>query len=115
LENWTLEKIAPRFLVYDKAETLSFYEKLGFKPSYDDGEFIILSRDNIDLHLNMDDSPVTNRLVFWIGMKGIEALYEVCLANDLVRYQLETKSYGMKEFGVCDPSGNLILFAEEIV
>ncbi len=112
--DWTFGTIAPRFGIYDRAKTLSFYEKLGFRVTLDDDRFVIIRRDGVDIHLNVNDRPVTNRSVCWIGVSGIEVLYEQCLSNHMVRFPLETKPYGLKEFGVSDPSRNLIIFAEAI-
>src|ERR1700730_5800985 len=92
-EKWTFESISPRFGIYGKDENLQFYEKLGFRVTYDDGGFIIVSRDSINIHMNVNNAPIT-RHVCWIGVKGIESLYETCLNNEMVRGELETKDYG---------------------
>jgi len=102
--------------VVDNAESaLSFYEKLGFQATFKDENFVIINRNGVDIHLNFfDEVPKQKRSVCWIGVSGIDALYQQCLSNDLVSFPLEDKPYGLREFAVNDPFGNLILFAERI-
>lgn len=49
----TLLAIAPRFIVRDLEQALAFYGKLGFETTYHDDAFAIVSRDCVDLHLNI--------------------------------------------------------------
>ncbi|MDA4129691.1 MAG: glyoxalase superfamily protein [Thaumarchaeota archaeon] len=113
---WTFTKIAPRFVSYDRAETLKFYGDLDFDITMDEEGFLIVSRDGVDIHLNIFEGPADKKKcsVCWIGVNGIEALYEQGKSKNLVSYPLEIKPYGLKEFAANDPSRNLILFAEPV-
>jgi catechol 2,3-dioxygenase-like lactoylglutathione lyase family enzyme len=110
----TLDSIAPRFVVGDMEQALAFYEQLGFETTYQDEGFAIVERDGIDVHLNASSEPPKGRSVCWIGATNIEALYQQYLPTNAVQSPLEAKPWRMKEFFLCDPFRNLILFAEGI-
>ena len=113
----TFLSIAPRFRVKDLTQALTFYEQLGFEATYRDENFAMIRRDEVELHLNYhkDIPRKGNYSVCWIGVIGIDALYQEYLSNNNpVRYPLETKPWGIKEFAVCDPFGNLIIITERI-
>ena len=86
---------------------------MGFQPAYKDEGFLIIERDGIEIHFNLfEPSENPKRSVCYIGMRGIDELYEQCLAKDIVSGHLAQKEYGMKEFVVCDPDRHLIIFSE---
>lgn len=116
-ENTSFLKIVPRFSVNDLDLALSFYGKLGFSTTYNDGTFIILSRDSVDLHMHYfpDDPP--SHSVWWIEVTNIEDLYQKCMQHVIpkdVCSKVEVKPWGFKEFFIRDPFHNLILFDEKI-
>jgi Glyoxalase/Bleomycin resistance protein/Dioxygenase superfamily len=106
--------IAPRFVVQDLEQALAFYGQLGFQPSYQDEDFAIVTRDSIDLHLNASPEPPKSHSVCWIGVTNIEALYQQYLPTHAVQSPLQAKPWGLKEFFICDPFRNLIIFAEGV-
>ena len=110
----TLASIAPRFGVQNLEQALTFYGQLGFVTTYRDQTFAIVTRDGIDLHLNASSEPPKGRSVCWIGVTNIEALYQQYLPTQTIQSPLEAKPWGMKEFFLCDPFNNPILFAEGI-
>ncbi len=110
----TLDSIAPRFAVGNLAQALAFYEQLGFAATYQDEGFAIVERDGINLHLNPSEEPPTRHSVCWIGMTNIEALYQEYLPTNAIASPLVAQPWGLKEFSICDPFRNLLLFAESI-
>ncbi len=110
----TLRTIAPRFIVTDMAQAFAFYARLGFQPTYHEGQFAIIECDGIALHFNCFPEGPKCHAVCWIGVDNIEALYEQYLPTHAIAAPLEAKPYGLKEFCVRDPWGNLLLFAERI-
>ena len=110
-EAWQLSCVSPRIAARDRDATLRFYAILGFELTFGEGGFLILTRDDVSIHVNVFDEGGT-RSVFWIGVRNIRALYAVCERSGIVRYPIEEKPYGLTEFAVCDPFGNLILLAE---
>lgn len=110
----TFVSAAPRFLVEDMDHALAFYGQLGFQTTYHDGGFAIVSRDNVDIHLNASDGPMTSHGVCWIAVTNIDALYLEYLPTNAVRSQPRAQPWGLTEFYIEDPSCNLILFAEPL-
>lgn len=106
----TLISIAPRFPVGDMEQALAFYAQLGFATTYRDGEFAMVERDGISLHFNV----AFGHSVCWIGVTNIEALYQQCLPTGAIQSPLTSQPWGMKEFFLCDPFRNLLLFGESI-
>jgi len=107
-----LRTIAPRFVVADLARAFAFYAQLGFRPTYHDGGVAIVERDGIALHFNCFPERRRSDGVCWIGVRNIAALYRQYLPTHAIAAPLQAKPYGLTEFCVRDPFGNLLLFAE---
>lgn len=110
----TLDSIAPRFVVANMEQALAFYGQLGFVASYHDENFAIIERDGIALHLNASSELPKGHSVCWIGVTHVAELYQQCMSINAVQSPLDTKPWDMKEFSVCDPFRNLLLFGERI-
>ncbi len=110
----TFLSVAPRFVVHDMEQALAFYGQLGFQTTYHDEHFAIVERDRVDLHLNYYADPPKGHAVCWIAITNSEVLYQQYLTTNAVQSVLEAKPWGLKEFFIRDPFGNLILFAERI-
>src|SRR5215469_278491 len=112
----TLDSVAPRFLARDMEQALTFYDQLGFASSYHGDGFGIIERDRIALQFNVSDpteEPPEGRLVCWIGVTNIEALYQQYLLTGAIQSPLQqAQPQGMKEFVLGDPFGNTLLFGE---
>ena len=106
----TLLSISPRVPVTEMEQALVFYAQLGFATATRSGEFTIVERDGISLHLHVADG----HRVCWIGVTNIEALYQQYVPTGAVQSQLRSQPWGMKEFVLCDPFRNLLLFGESI-
>ena len=107
----TLDSIAPRSLVGDMEQALAFYAQLGFATTYGDGDIAIVERDGISLHFNVSEG----HSVCWIGVTNIEALYQQYLPTGAIQSpRVTSQPWGMKEFFLCDPFRNLLLFGESI-
>ena len=68
-----------------------------------------LQQDMPSLKLNGKGSLGT----FFIKMKGIEELYESLKGKVDIALEWRVTFYGMKEFGVKDPDGYYLVFAED--
>jgi hypothetical protein len=102
--------IAPRFPVGNLSQALVFYGRLGFAVTYQDEGFAIIERDGISLHFTVSDGHA----VCWIGVTNIEALYQQYVPTSTLQSRLTSQPWGMKEFVLCDPFRNLLLFGESI-
>jgi hypothetical protein len=106
----TLDAIAPRFAVRELGQTLAFYGQLGFAITYQDEGFAMVERDGVALHFTVSEG----HSVCWIGVTNIEALYQQYVPTGAVQSSPQAQPWGLKEFFICDPFRNLILFAERI-
>ena len=113
----TLDSVAPRFLVGDMEQALAFYAQLGFATPYHDEGFAIIERDGIALQFNVSDptqEPPKGGSVCSIVVTNIETLYQQYVPTGALQSPIQAQSWGMKEFFLCDPFRNLLLFAESI-
>jgi uncharacterized glyoxalase superfamily protein PhnB len=108
----TLDSVAPRLFVGDMEQALAFYGQLGFATTYHDEGFAIVERDGIALHFNVSEG----HSVCWIGVTNIEALYQHYLPTGAIQSPppLQATPWGTKEFWLCDPFRNILIFAESI-
>jgi hypothetical protein len=106
----SLISIAPRVPVADMEQALAFYAQLGFATTARDGEFSLVERDGISLHFTVADG----HRVCWIGVTNSEALYQQYVPTGAIQSPLRSQPWGMKEFVLCDPFRNLLLFGESI-
>jgi catechol 2,3-dioxygenase-like lactoylglutathione lyase family enzyme len=116
----------PRFLaavpslpVSDERAAVRFFEDaLGLVELVQDGVGLgILRRDAVELHVWVADgsAPGAERELAGsascrVEVTGVEELHERCSRLGVVhpRAPLTDQPWGTREFGVCDPDGNLI-------
>jgi len=99
-------------------DTLAFYRRFGF-----DGDiwgaphfYAILTRDTVEIHFftKSDLDPNSTAACCYIRVLDVDEIYRefvnVGLANGGTPriYNLENKPWGMREFSIVDPDGNLI-------
>lgn len=112
--NWRLISAVPRFVAKDFDVAATFYGKLGFKVDYRDEGFMILSRDSVEMHMNLDTKMERGKTVCYIRLTGIDSLHKNAMANEFACHPLVMKEYGQKEFWLNDPFMNIIIFAQSI-
>ena len=102
----------------DLDASLAFYEtQLGFRRHIESDDYAGVERDGVQIHLWLcDDRNIAENTSCRINMTGIDTLYALCRDRDVVPPDaaIEEKPWGFREFSVVDPSGNLVIFAEEI-
>lgn len=111
--------VAPRLLTRDLARTADFYtQHVGFELVSMYGDYVILRRGDVSLHFGLapDTDPKTNQSSVYIYVRGVDALYEQCKAEGILRdyFRLQSQPYGMRDFPLIDPDGNLLTFGEAI-
>jgi catechol 2,3-dioxygenase-like lactoylglutathione lyase family enzyme len=105
----------------DLKATLAFYERLGFEhigAPPDEWDYLIIRRRGVQLHFyrDLDVDPLTTNFSCYVYTDNADALYEeweaLGVPNDLAtgsRLQAPVDTdYGMREFALVDPSGNLV-------
>ena len=99
-------------------DTLAFYRRLGF-----DGKifgapysYAILTRGTVELHFftHQELRPSESNASCYIRVSDVDSLYQAFALAQLPRKgiprqdALEAKPWGMREFAIVDPDGNLI-------
>jgi len=103
-----------------KAITKEFYlKKLGFKELGDYGDYLMVGKDNIEIHffefVGLD--PKENYGQVYIRTDNIDKLYQSLLDNKTSIHpngHLQTKPWGQKEFALLDPDNNLLTFGQNV-
>jgi catechol 2,3-dioxygenase-like lactoylglutathione lyase family enzyme len=104
----------------DVRRACTFYESLGFTAGYHNDRYDILRRGNLVVHLEQqaDLLPARNRTSCYWRVADADALYQEFAAlglppeRDLTEPQDEP--WGMREFTVKDPAGNLVRIGHEL-
>jgi catechol 2,3-dioxygenase-like lactoylglutathione lyase family enzyme len=106
----------------DLARSRAFYESLGFQAGYHDDVYDIIRRGNLVVHLERFDDlvPEQNRFSCYWRVPDADRLYREFAALGLPSDGLPCLSepadgpWGMREFTLKDPSGNLIRVGHEL-
>jgi len=116
-------RCVPSLLARDMRQTLEFYtQKLGFVqtayyPIESDPDWTEVRRDDVAIHFYTEPlhgtkvAPTFSGTVYFYP-ESVAALAEEL--RDKVRFEWgpEVLEYGMREFGIRDPNGYLLAFAE---
>ncbi len=114
-----LTSACPKLPMHNKAITQDYYvNKLGFKVSGDYGDYLILTKDQIEIHFFEFKAldPKNNYGQVYIRLKAIDEIYQSFITHGVEIHPngpLETKPWGQKEFALLDPDFNLLTFGEE--
>ncbi len=122
----TVQQIQPVLAARDVAESIAFYQQLGFTLIFQDDKtaprYAALQRDGAELHLQWADATQWqhggDRPVIRLMVDDVDALYEEFVAAS-VRLATEHESpwyrpantpWGTREFHLRDPGGNGLQF-----
>jgi uncharacterized glyoxalase superfamily protein PhnB len=128
--------VTPNLVVADVQRSLAFYrDVLGFSvfatvPESGPPVFAWMQRDNVNVFLNSAESVKehatlasraiggTNTLFIVLEAatvaEGVDAMFAALRGRATVFMPLKDQFYGMREFGVEDPDGYVIFFAQEL-
>jgi hypothetical protein len=99
-------------------ETLEFFEsRLGFNRHIDSDDYAGVERDGLQIHFWLCTDPeLPKRSSCRLNVAGVDALYERWVRERVVREGEGPREqpWGFREITVVDPSGNCVVFAEEI-
>ncbi len=105
-------------------DTLAFYQRLGFSGEIlgDDGGYAILTRGSLELHFfaHPELIPAESCAGCYLRLADVAALYQdfqkAGLPNEGIPRitEPEDKPWGMREFAVLDPNGNLLRIGQEL-
>lgn len=117
-----LIKIHPKLPMRDKVVTMEFYiGKLGFKDigMIDFEGYLMVEKDDVQIHFFRHNTlnPKENYGQVYIRTNHIDELYKSLLANNVTIHpqgELQTKTWGQREFSLLDPDNNLLTFGQPI-
>ncbi len=100
------------------AATVAFYRPLGFEGGAHafDSSYAILRRGTIEIHFFTHTAlvPAESSAGCYLRVQDVESIYRACAAAQLPQRgiprmdALEDKPWGLREFAVVDPDGNLV-------
>ena len=100
----------------DVGMTAGWYrDKLGFRVGLHAGDYAIVQRDGIELHFwKCDDRRIAENTSAYIRVDDVDGLRpQLAKAAEGGRISpVESREWGMREFYVWDPSGNLLRFGQ---
>lgn len=101
----------------DIARSVGFYcTQLGFQSVYcEPGTYGIVARGAVSIHFwACNDRHIAESTSCRVRVLGVDGLYALCMRLAVVHPNapLEAKPWGTREFGILDPDGNLVTFAE---
>ncbi|WP_158828783.1 bleomycin resistance protein [Mucilaginibacter lacusdianchii] len=113
-----LQTAIPILASLNEAESITFYtEKLKFTLQANWTGYLILSRDDIYLHLwPCNDVYIAQSTGCYINVNDIENLYAEYEPLGIVHpnAKLEDKPWGRRQFSVLDNNGNIIHFGQAL-
>ena len=99
-------------------DTLAFFRRLGFDGKIwgDPYSYAILRRGTVELHFftHKELRPADSSAGCYIRVSNVESIYQAFALAQLARKgiprmdALEDKPWGMREFAIVDPDGNLL-------
>jgi hypothetical protein len=94
----------------DHGRTIAFYEAIGFSVLMRLPEHLILHRDGVRLHFwACDDRAIAENTSCYIRSPDVDLLYAEFASSDGIRMTPPvSRPWGLREFYVWDPSGNLL-------
>ena len=99
-------------------ETVAFYALIGFKIwSRHEGDYAVLAREDQEMHFFLMAQLVPSESFFgcYWRVTDVQALYDEYAAIGMPNlHPIEEKPWGMREFALIDPHGNLIRIGQEI-
>ena len=104
-------------------DTLAFFQRLGFDGRiHSHGDYAILTRGTAELHFftHRQLRPAESSAGCYIRVSDVESFYQASASAKLPRKgiprrdALEVKPWGMREFAIVDPDGNLIRIGQAL-
>lgn len=116
-----LNVVHPILPMRDKAETRAFYvEMLGFFDFDDDNKYpryLMMKKDNVEIHFSLNENlvPEKNDCSCYIRTDDVDKWYQVAKDKALtIDQELKEYPWRQKEFVLCDPNNNYIVFGGNV-
>lgn len=113
--NWDITATRPVLFVSDIDRAIEWYAQIGFKEVFrNDRVYAVLQIGAHFIHLGTKMDPLeVGHAQAVMELRGVDAYYAYCTSQGATIHRgLEDRFYGMRDFQVRDPDGNLITFGE---
>ena len=114
----TLCRIAPELPVTDVRDAIRYYsQKLGFELAMElpTGDYAIVERNGVAIHLFKNDSRVTGTVAVHIFTHELDELHnELSKRGATISQDIVTMPWGNRDFRVNDCAGNTLKFTEPL-
>lgn len=109
-------KAIPILASLDIARSLRFFNELGFNTRHiEDYSYGIATRDDVEIHFwHCDDKHIAENTSCYIRVGDINTLHAEFMAKLPTLTDVTMTAWGIAEFYVFDPDGNLIKFGQPI-
>ena len=111
-----LKTAIPILASLNAAETIEFYtKKLGFTFHSEWDGYLILSRDEVFIHLwPTTDEEIPKSTGCYINVTAVDELYALYESEEVVHPngKLKTMPWKMRQFSILDNNGNILHFGE---
>lgn len=97
--------------VADMLEAIAFYEAIGLQvESYDETYAFVAGEGTALCHLRLINglSVAANHAALYVHVGDADAIHELVVATGIASSDVDDMPWGMREFSLTDPSGNLI-------
>jgi extradiol dioxygenase family protein len=111
-----IESIVAQLPVLDFIESRRFYiETLECTMVEEFEDLMILLMDGIELHLwKCDEKLVPENSSIYVRIPEVDLLFEHYQTKLYGKIQISNRPWGMREFYIIDPSGNLLKFGAPV-
>jgi catechol 2,3-dioxygenase-like lactoylglutathione lyase family enzyme len=112
-----LQRIAPIFAVRDVAESLAYYQRLGFATrAYEGGGYGFATRDSVEIHLGLlhQGDPWAIRGTAYLRVDDADELAAAWRGAGADIRSPEDTPWGQREGVLVDPDGNIIRFGSPV-
>lgn len=115
-----ISQIISKLPFINKEKTVDYYQNLGFEFVADYGDYLIATYNNSEIHFFEFGSLISEKSDFMIYLRisnNIDRFFQQTQYKGISIHpngNLETKSWGMREFSLIDPNGTLLTFGEKI-
>lgn len=111
-----LERLSPILPARDIIAAQAFYAAIGFQTVFLNGDYLLMTRDQAEVHFfrHAELDPYANYCGAYLRPGDVDALSREIAALELPRKGIprfepaQDKPWGMREFALIDPDGNLI-------
>ena len=103
--------VVPILPVMEMKDAISFYRRLGFDVDpYDDGYSFVSNSGHEILHLRVveDLDPARNAASVYFHVREVDDVHGEWTGEGIATGEVVDQPWGMREFTVTDPAGNLI-------